>query len=227
MNLCVIPARGGSKRIPRKNIKHFFGKPIISYPIENAINSKCFDKIIVSTDDDEIKEIAQKYGAEVPFDRPKKLADDHTGILEVVKHAINWYAKKQIHFKNVCCILPTTPLINKSIIVETYELFKNSDYDYSCIVCEFPSSVQRALKSDENNMVQMINSHNYKTRTQDLEKLYYDAGQLYWGKANSYLNLQPILLSNTYGYKISSLLAHDIDSKEDWDIVESLFKIIN
>ena len=180
MKICVIPARGGSKRIPRKNIRLFCGEPIISWSIK-ANFSNIFDKIIVSTDDKEISKISQKYGAEILL-RPKSLSDDFTGTIPVIKHTINWVNKHIDRVEYVCCLYATAPFVEPSYLIEGYEKLINNDLNYTFSVTSFPFPIQRAIKISKLNRVEMLNPENFNKRSQDLEETFHDAGQFYWGK---------------------------------------------
>ena len=225
-NVCIIPARGGSKRIPRKNIKLFYNKPIIAYSIEAALNSDCFDKIIVSTDDEEIADVANKYGAETPFIRPEELANDYTPTVPVIKHAINWLSTHNDKPDNVCCIYATAPFITAKIIQEAFALMQKNNAGYCFTAAKFSFPIQRAFKILENSRVAMFQPENYNVRSQDLEPAYQDAGQLYWGKSESFLLDKPFLSNISVPYILASHLVQDIDTFDDWDIAEILYKNI-
>jgi len=226
MNAAIIPARGGSKRIPRKNVKGFVGKPIISYAIEAAIDSHLFEKVIVSTDDTYIAQIAKNCGAEVPFLRPLELADDHTPTVPVVAHAIRYLHEQGDRFENACCIYPGVPFIQVGDLIAAYEMLLNNGTAYSYPVTEFPSVIQRALRRFEDGRVHPLNSQNEWVRTQDLETFYYDAGQFYWGKVSSWLSGLG-LQSNGSGLVIPQWRVVDIDTPEDWLRAELLYKALN
>ena len=186
MRLCVIPARGGSKRIPRKNIKSFCGQSMIGYSIKAAIASECFDEIIVSTDDAEIAEIAKSFGASVPFVRPKSLANDYTTTIPVIKHAIEWFNTQGQSPLEVCCLYATAPFVRADAIRKAYEQMKREKADYCFTVTSFAFPIQRAFKTTQENRVEMFYPNHFETRSQDLEKSYHDAGQFYWGKAEAF-----------------------------------------
>lgn len=225
MNIAVIPARGGSKRIPRKNIRMFLGKPIIAYSIELAINSKLFDHIIVSTDDDEIAEVSKIYGAEVPFKRPANLANDFAATQPVIKHAVNFCNTLGWGFSNVCCIYPAAPLVQLLDIKNSYEKFIAADVDYCFPVAKMPCSISRALNVNQLGLVDLISPQAEGVRTQDLAPAYYDAGQFYWGKASAWLANQNIL-SGGLAHIIPQWRTVDIDNEEDWVRAEMLAQII-
>jgi N-acylneuraminate cytidylyltransferase len=226
MNICVIPARGGSKRIPRKNIKIFNGKPIIAYSIEAALQSDCFDKVIVSTDDDEIAKVAKKYGAKVPFIRPTEISNDFSGILPVIKHTVQWLEGNDEAPINVCCILPTAPFVQKKTIVEGYQQFIEEKTDYCFSVASFASPIQRAIKLTKENRINMFHPENFKIRSQDLEASYHDAGQFYWGLSVAFKEERPLFYKNSTPYVLPRYLVQDIDTLEDWTRAELMHKVL-
>lgn len=215
MKIAVIPARGGSKRIPRKNIKAFAGKPMIAYAIEAALNSGLFDRVLVSTDDAEIVETALQYGAEAPFTRPANLADDHTPTVPVIAHAITACEELGWDITAACCIYPGVPFIEIGDLSKTWELLEESDAGYAFPVTEFPSAIQRALKRSAEGTVTPFFPEHELTRTQDLEMAYHDAGQFYWGKRDAWLN-HPRIHSNGVGHPIPNWRVVDIDTPDDW-----------
>lgn len=222
--LCVIPARGGSKRILRKNIKDFLGKPIIAYSIEIALNSNFFDEVIVSTDDEEIAKIATDFGAKVPFFRSKKNADDHAVLADVVLEVIENYKSLQINFDQICCILPTAPFINKSLLKQAKEKLQNFSSVFPVLEFSFP--IQRSLLI-ENEKVRMLSPEYMHTRSQDLPKRYHDAGQFYWLNVSSFLKEKKLFMKNSSAIVISELAAQDIDTEIDWKIAELKYKLLN
>jgi pseudaminic acid cytidylyltransferase len=222
MNIAVIPARGGSKRIPRKNIKSFNGKPMISYAITAAQKSGLFKHVLVSTDDKEIAEIARAYGAETPFVRPIELADDYAATVPVIAHAIKACENDGWKFSNVCCIYPGVPFIEAADLKGALQHLKDGVVDYCFPITEFPSAIQRALKRDTAGVLHPFYPENELTRTQDLEPAYFDAGQFYWGKKEAWVN-NPRIHSNGVGYVIPSWRVVDIDTPEDWDRAERIF----
>jgi len=226
MNICVIPARGGSKRIPRKNIKEFNGKPIIAYSIEAALKSNCFDQVIVSTDDDEIAEVAKKYGAQVPFLRPDELSNDYAGTIPVIKHAIEWMEDNKSSVENVCCLYATAPFIRPQIISQAYQQLNNSKADYCFSVTSFVFPIQRAIKIVEKNKVSMFYPEHFNTRSQDLEEAYHDAGQFYWGKAQAFKDESPIFTEVATPYILPRYLVQDIDTPEDWIRAEAMYRAL-
>jgi pseudaminic acid cytidylyltransferase len=223
MNIAIIPARGGSKRIPRKNIRIFAGKPMIAHAITAARTSGLFDRIVVSTDDEEIGVIAREWGAETPFIRPSELANDYTPTVPVIAHSIQACQALGWSFDGVCCIYPGVPFIRNEDLLGTFALFQESSADYCFPVTEFPSAIQRALKRDDKGKMLTFYPQYELTRTQDLESAYYDAGQFYWGRASSWQN-NPMVYSNGIGYVIPNWRVVDIDTPEDWFRAELLFK---
>jgi pseudaminic acid cytidylyltransferase len=221
MNIAIIPARGGSKRIPRKNIKLFGGKPMIAYAITAAKNSGLFDHVLVSTDDTEIAAIANELGAETPFVRPAELANDFTATVPVVAHAIQACEALGWSFDNVCCIYPGVPLIEVEDLQGAFKHIEACGVDYCFPVTEFPSAIQRALKQNSDGVMQPFYPEFELARSQDLEPAYYDAGQFYWGKKNAWLS-NPRIHSNGAGYVIPSWRVVDIDTPADWDRAELL-----
>ncbi len=224
MNIAVIPARGGSKRIPRKNIKSFFGKPMIAWAIEAAIASGCFDDIIVSTDDDEIAEVAKAFGATVPFMRPESLSDDHTGTIPVIKHAIEWYHEHVKPVDYVCCIYATAPFLQPSDLNQGLTLVQNNDIDYAFSVTSYAFPIQRALRLSECGRVTMFQPKHFNTRSQDLEEAWHDAGQFYWGRVGAWNNEKPLFSDRSAAIALPRHRVQDIDTPEDWTRGEWLFK---
>lgn len=221
MNLCIIPARGGSKRIPRKNIKLFNDFPLIAYSIKNAQNSGIFDKIIVSTDDEEIAKIAAKFGADVPFVRPKSLSDDFVGTSEVVVHAIEQMQEK---CDTVCCLYATAPLINEENLKKAYEEFRKSKKEFLFSISEFSYPVQRALKNPDE--ISMLYPEFGSFRSQDLEKAYHDAGAFYFGSKNSWQERKAIFKPHSKGFILPRFQVCDIDTPQDWEMAELMYEIL-
>lgn len=226
MNLCVIPARGGSKRIPRKNIKEFNGKPIIQYSIEAAQKSECFDMVVVSTDDDEIAEIALSLGAQVPFTRPGNLSNDHATTVPVIKHAIDWFENKGQQFDYVCCIYPTAPLIKPEFIIKAYNELIESNADYCFTATDYPAPIQRAFKVDSDHYVEMFQPECYNMRSQDLQAAFHDAGQFYWGKPQAYQNELPFYSKKSKAMLIPRYFVQDIDNDQDWKRAELMYSLL-
>ena len=226
MNICVIPARAGSRRIPRKNIKEFNGKPIIAYSIEAALKSNCFSQVIVSTDDDEISEVAKKYGAHVPFVRPDELSNDYVGTIPVIKHTIEWMEDNNNYIENVCCLYATAPFIQSKIISKAYQQLKNSSADYCFSVTSFAFPIQRAIRIVQDNKVDMFYPEHFNTRSQDLEEAFHDAGQFYWGKAQAFKDELPLFSEAASPYVLPRYSVQDIDTMEDWITAEAMHKVL-
>ena len=225
MNVAVIPARGGSKRIPRKNIKLFCGKPIIAYSIELAKASKLFDKVFVSTDDTKIAEIAKDFGAEVPFIRPAELADDYTGTDAVFIHALSFLTKSKQKYSFACCIYPSVPLLKVSLLSEGLDRLRVNNATSCFPVLEFCSPIYRALEINEKGRLGMIIPKYKSIRTQDLQSAYHDAGQFYWVNIEKYLKVKSILCNNSVPIVLPKYEVVDIDSDEDWKFAESLYSM--
>ncbi|WP_165721192.1 MULTISPECIES: pseudaminic acid cytidylyltransferase [unclassified Pseudoalteromonas] len=226
MNIAIIPARGGSKRIPRKNIKEFHGKPMIAYSIEAALDSKCFDKVIVSTDDTEIADIAIQYGAEVPFMRPANIADDYATTLDVIKHAVEYTELQGWDVENVCCIYATAPFLIPEFIQRGFIELTSSNIDYAFSATSFPFPIQRALKLNDAQCVEMFQPEHLNTRSQDLEEAYHDAGQFYWGTAKAFIAKKAIFGTRSKAVLLPRKRVQDIDTPEDWELAEALFRAI-
>lgn len=222
-NIAVIPARGGSKRIPRKNIKEFYGKPLIAYSIEAAIESQCFDRVILSTDDDEIAEIGLKIGAEVPFIRDKKLADDYEGTVAVIQDVLHRLADDSIDY--ACLIYATAPLMEPEYIRLGLDMLKDSNNaQYAFSVTSYPFPIQRAITLSEKGQVNMIDPQMLNVRSQDLEEAWHDAGQFYWGTTNAWKQALPVFDLHSLGIRIPRYLVQDIDTLEDWQTAELMYK---
>jgi pseudaminic acid cytidylyltransferase len=224
-NIAIIPARGGSKRIPKKNIKSFFGKPMIAYPIEIAIQSDLFNQVIVSTDSEEIAEIAVKYGATVPFKRSPELSDDYAGTDEVFVHSLEWLRANDQDYQYACCIYPTTPLLKTQYLQEGYRLVQDDSIASVISVAAYSSRIQRAFKNNKSDRLEMIYPEHRRTRSNDLAESYFDAGQFYWVDTNKYLVEKEIYSKDSVAVVIPFYLVTDIDSPEDWIIAEKLYQI--
>lgn len=227
MNLLVIPARGGSKRIPKKNIKNFKGKPIIEWAIKEAIRSNIFDKLIVSTDNEEIAEISKKAGADVPFLRPEELSDDLTSTSEVIIHAIEWFKLKGINFSNVCCLYPTAVFIKSFELIKALKELEASNKEFFIFsATTFPSAIQRALFVDQDGFSKMFNPDLKNTRSQDLVQAYHDAGQFYFASSKTWLKNTNIF-DNGKPMILPRWRSQDIDTIEDWEMAEFIFTRLN
>jgi len=223
--VAIIPARGGSKRIPKKNIKNFHGKPLIAYSIEVALKSKLFDKVIVSTDDEEIAKIAIEYGARVPFIRPKELSDDFTGTGAVISHAINYLKSNGEDFDFCCTIYATAPLLNEKYLLEGLEKLKNTDAVKALSVTSMPFPIQRTFRITKDNRCEMFWSENFTKRSQDLEEAFQDAGQFYWQNLKKSSN-EITFGRDTVPVVLPRFLVQDIDNLEDWKRIEYMYEAI-
>lgn len=222
MRISVIPARGGSKRIARKNVREFAGKPMLSYAIEAAQKSGLFDHILVSTDDEEIAETARAFGAEAPFRRPAELADDFTPTVPVIAHAIRACAGLGWQADEICCIYPCVPLLDPEDLKRAHRLLGAGIARFVFPVAQFPSAIQRALRRGEDGRVRPFDPAHVNARTQDLEPAYYDAGQFYWGRAEAWLEGGDIH-ADAAAIEIPQWRAADIDTPDDWRRAEALF----
>lgn len=218
-NLVIIPARGGSKRIPKKNIKYFNEKPIISYVIQAVIASNLFDEIMVSTDDSSIVEVAKQYGASIPFLRSTGNADDFATLTDVLLEVIEQYKKLGKTFENVCCILPTAALVTPEKIIEGYKLLEKSNFSSVIPVIKYAYPIQRALKLNK-GLLSLRELEYINTRSQDLEDHYHDSGQFYWLNTESFLNEKKVFMSNTGHIVLKEYEAQDVDTLEDWKMLE-------
>lgn len=223
----MIPARGGSKRIPRKNIREFAGKPMIAWSIEAALASGCFSRVIVSTDDDEIAAVAEANGAEAPFRRPANLADDHTGTIPVIAHAIDWLREQGDAPQAVCCLYATAPFVQPEDLQAGYRALQGGDdgdvVDYAFSVTSYAFPIQRALRLTPDGRVAMFQPEHFTTRSQDLEEAWHDAGQFYWGRAEAWQAGTPIFTRRAVPVRLPRHRVQDIDTPEDWHRAEWLF----
>ena len=224
-NLCIIPARGGSKRIAKKNIVDFLGKPLIAYSIENAFNSGIFDDIIVSSDDEEIIKIALKSGAKCPFIRSKELSDDFTTSTKVVQNAIQILKDKNQDYDNVCCLYATAVLINKDILKQAYKQFLQNQSKFLFGACEFEYPIQRAFYLDAKKRVFMFDEKYYRVRSQDLIKAYHDAGAFYFGTTKAWIEEEEIFKPYSEVFLLPKNLVCDIDTVKDLEFAKILYKV--
>jgi N-acylneuraminate cytidylyltransferase len=223
--IAVIPARGGSKRIPRKNIRDLNGRPLLAWAIEACTRSGAFERIIVSTDNAEIADVARSHGAEVPFVRPSSLADDVAPTVDVIAHAVEWLLADGHHFDLACCVYPASVLLPDSDLLNARELLEaHPEVGYAATVVPYPYPVQRALRLS-NDRVSFVQPRYADSRTQDLEPLWHDAGQFYWGRREAWLEGRPIL-PNAVGYPVDPNRAVDIDTEDDWIRAEFLHRLL-
>ena len=226
MKVCVIPARGGSRRIPGKNIREFHGRPIIAWSIGTALNSGCFDRVVVSTDDQRIAEVARAYGAEVPFLRPACIADGYTGTLQVIQHAIDWLDEHGAASWIVCQLLATAPFVTVDDLRSGLNCLAGADADYSLAVCGFGFPIQRAVRIGQNGRLAMFQPDCYEARSQDLETAYHDAGQFCFGRRDAWLRGLCPFGAGTVPVLLPSHRVHDIDTIEDWKRAEIMFEAL-
>ena len=222
MKIAIIPARAGSKRIKNKNIIDIFGKPMIQRTIEILLKSKIFDMIIVSSDSKKIQNISRKAGAKVLFTRPKNLANDFVGTFEVINHAINHLMSINILPQYVCCVYPTSIMLKPSDIKNSYKKIREKNCDFALSVTDYGHPPQRGFYL-KNNSLRVLNKKFYKQRTQDLDKIYHDAGQFYWGKTSSWLKNKFMFSKKCFGLILPRYRAIDIDDKEDLYMLKKVF----
>ena len=224
--IAIIPARGGSKRIPRKNIKRFIDKPIIAYSIEAAVKSNLFDEVMVSTDDGEIAEIAKTYGAKVPFLRSDVNSNDVATTIDVIAEVIEAYKKVGQEFDYTCCIYPCAPFVTAQILSSSYNKLKADDLDCVFPVLKYGHPIQRALRVKANNRMEMIAPENMQIRTQDLEATYHDLGQFYMFKTEEIILNNRLWNDNTGFIELKEIESHDIDTIDDWELAEFKYKYL-
>jgi N-acylneuraminate cytidylyltransferase len=225
-SIAIITARGGSKRIPRKNIKLFLGQPIIKYSIDAALKAGCFDEVMVSTDDKEIAEISISCGAKVPFFRSELSSDDHASTPVVIEEVISEYNKRGITLDYVCCIYPTAPFLKAEKLKEAMDTLEKTGVDSVFPVVQFSYPIQRALKIESNNEVKMIWPENLNKRSQDLMFTYHDCGQFYALNTKSFLDQKKLFCEKSSPIIMSELEVQDIDNEEDWRIAELKYKTL-
>lgn len=223
MSLCVIPARGGSRRIPRKNVRPFQGRPMIAWSIAAALESGAFEHVIVSTDDEEIARIAREEGAQTPFMRPAALSDDHTATVPVILHALEEAEKLWGRQDTVCCLYATAPFVQAADIREARERLRETGADYVFPVTSFPFPIQRGVRLRGDGRMEMFQPEHALTRSQDLEEAYHDVGQFYWGRREAWMAGTPIIGPGAAPLIIPRHRAQDIDTPEDWERAEHLF----
>jgi len=226
MNVAIIPARSGSKRIPKKNIKSFCGKPIIYWPIDVIKKSNIFDKIIVSTDDEEIGEIARSFGAETPFIRPQNISDDFANVSDVMCHAVKWLEQGKYNLNTICCIYATAVFLAEEDLKIGYRTFLSQKWNYVFSGTTFPFPIQRAFKRNDNQGIEMFERRYLKSRSQDLEKAYHDAAQFYYGKSLAWVNKYEIFNKDSEAILLPRWRIQDIDTVEDWINAELMFKTL-
>ena len=226
MRIAVIPARGGSKRIPRKNIKTFNGKPMIAWSIEVAKSSDLFERIIVSTDDAEIAEVSKYWGAEVPFIRPAELSNDFATTTEVIAHVAKWAIDQALDLESICCIYATAPFVQVADIKRGYEALDSGDWDYAFTVTDFAAPIFRSFKQTDQGGLEMFFPEHFGKRSQDLPVALHDAGQFYWGRSEAWIQGKRIFDNRSKPIVIPRWRVQDIDTQEDWERAEILAPVI-
>lgn len=224
--IAIIPARGGSKRIPKKNIKPFLGQPIIKYSIDAALDCQLFDEVMVSTDDQEIAELSRKLGARVPFMRSKENADDYAGTADVIEEVLKDYLKRGYSFNYACCIYPTAPFVTAEKLKEGYNLLIESEADTLTPVAKFSYPIQRAFKIEEGKLARMWPEYE-QSRSQDLEPAYHDVGQFYWYNVETFLNREDKKDYKKIPFIIPEMKMHDMDTEEDWEVAEFKYRLLH
>jgi pseudaminic acid cytidylyltransferase len=222
VNVAIIPARGGSKRIPRKNVREFCGKPIIGYSVDCAQRTGLFSRVVVSTDDEEIAGIARSFGAEVPFMRPGSLADDRTGTAEVMAHAVSWLIDSGTSLSAACCIYATAPLIQAGDLKQGLTLLESGDWQYVFSATAYAAPIFRAFRKNTDGGLSMFWAENYDVRSQDLPQALHDAAQFYWGRPQAWLSAARVFDSRSTVIEIPRWRVQDIDTEEDWIRAEAL-----
>jgi pseudaminic acid cytidylyltransferase len=226
VNVAVIPARGGSKRIPRKNIRVFAGKPMIAHSIECALRSGLFDRVVVSTDDDEIADIARQFGAEVPFRRPPELSDDHAGTAAVIAHAVRWLQTEGTDVTMACCIYATAPFIREADLKAALAKMEGAAWQFVFCATTFAFPIFRSFRMNEEKGVEMFYPEYFQTRSQDLPEAMHDAGQFYWGRPEAWLNSVPFFGNQSTVLMIPRWRVQDIDTLDDWDRAEIMLQLL-
>jgi pseudaminic acid cytidylyltransferase len=224
VNVAVIPARGGSKRIPRKNIKEFCGRPIIAWSIETARQSRLFDHVMVSTEDADIAAVAVRWGAEVSFTRPAELADDDSDTTDVVAHAAQWSLDQGWPLAAVCCIYATAPFVQVSDLERGLQVLASGDWDYAFAATTFASPILRSFRQHPDGGIEMLFPEHYSTRSQDLTLALHDAGQFYWGRPSAWIEGKRIFDRHSHPVSIPRWRVQDIDDHDDWKRAELMFR---
>lgn len=224
--VAVIPARGGSKRIPRKNIRPFLGMPLLERTIGVVRAAGIFDRIVVSTDDAEIAEVAAAAGADTPFRRPSELADDMTPTIPVIRHAVGAIEQRGARAEFICCVYPAAVLAQPSDIREGLRMLRESAWDYVFTATSFPFPIQRALRKRADGGCEMFSPAHQESRSQDLEPAFHDAGQFYWGRRNAWMEGRPLFTARSRMLLVPRYRVQDIDTLEDWERAELICELL-
>jgi len=227
MNLAVIPARGGSQRIPGKNSRDFCGKPVIAYSIAAALQSGVFERVMVSTDDDGIARVAREHGAEVPFMRPASLSDNLTGTADVVRHALQWHLEQGVEVEYACCIYATAPMLEAAVLADAYRQLRESGKHYAFSVTSYEFPVRRALRITAAGGIEPVFPDAIDMRSQDLEEVWHDAGQFYWGRAQAYIDRVTVFSEAALPIVLPRYRVQDIDTDEDWRRAELMYRALH
>ena len=223
--IAIIPARGGSRRIPRKNVRPFYGKPMIAWSIEAVLAAGVFDAVVVSTDDEEIAAVAKSLGAEVPFVRPPELCDDHTATMPVIAHAIRWWEENRGFLEYCCCVYATAPFLRPEYLRKGLDiLWQKPEAEVAFSVTSYAFPVFRALQITDSGRVGMFWPENELKRSQDLPEVWHDAGQFYWGRRDAFLGQKGLFSARSYPVVLPRHLVQDIDTPEDWEKAELMFR---
>ena len=226
MTICVIPARGGRKRIPKKNIKSFSGRPMIQWSIDAAQESNIFDQIIVSTDDEAIADISKDLEALIPFKRSQELSDDYTNTTDVIADACRWAKEAGLDAEIVCCLYATAPFVRAADLIEAYRIIRASDWQYVFSVAEYSSPIFRSFQQTDTQGVKMFFPEYFESRSQDLPQALYDAGMFYMGRSDAWVQGLKIFENHSFPLKIPSWRVQDIDTPEDWMRAEQMAKYV-
>jgi len=225
--IAIITARGGSKRVPRKNVKPFHGLPMFAWPLKAALGSGLFDAVLVSTDDEEIARLAREFGAEVPFRRPAELSGDHTATIPVVRHAVSWWLENRGPLEAACCLYPTAPFVRAEDLVAGYQaLIAQESIDYAVSVTSFPFPIFRAVRRAPDGRLSMFWPENEKVRSQDLPEACHDAAMFYWGRPAAWLGSDRFFTERSVGVPVPRYRVQDIDTPEDWTRAELMAKLL-
>ena len=226
MRVGIIPARGGSKRIPGKNIRLFAGEPVIAHSIRAALESDCFDEVVVSTDDESIAATARMHGACIPFMRPAKLADDYTVLADVIAHALRWYDFHERPVTHACCIFATAPFLSAAFLRAGRDALLSSGKHFALAVTSFDFAVQRALRINADGSLDAMYPEYRLARSQDLDAGWHDAGQFCWGTAEAFLEKMTVFSPNTVAVKLPRHMVQDLDTPEDWHRAELMYQVL-